>query len=92
MWAPSKPGQTHKVLVVESGSYELFAQVYITPMTYPIARVINLIPPESQRLWSSTEAEAQRRLLETEPSGVLEIEGSFALVAQEGERLSLIHI
>jgi asparagine synthase (glutamine-hydrolysing) len=55
----------------------------------PIARVINLIPPESQRLWSETEAEARKRLLATEPRAVLEIDGSFALVAQDGERVVL---
>jgi asparagine synthase (glutamine-hydrolysing) len=55
----------------------------------PITRVINLIPSESQRLWSVTEADARRRLLATEPAGVLEIEGSFALAAQEGERVVL---
>jgi len=55
----------------------------------PIARVVNLIPPESQRLWSGTEADARRRLLAADPAAVLEIEGSFALVAQEGERVML---
>jgi len=55
----------------------------------PIARVINLIPPESQRLWSGTEADARRRLLAADAAAVLEIDGSFALVAQEGERVVL---
>jgi asparagine synthase (glutamine-hydrolysing) len=55
----------------------------------PIARVINLIPPESQRLWAGDEADARRRLLAADPAGVLEIQGSFALVAQEGERVVL---
>ena len=55
----------------------------------PIARVVNLIPPESQRLWSETEAGARQRLLAADPATVLEIEGSFALVAQEGERAVL---
>jgi asparagine synthase (glutamine-hydrolysing) len=58
-------------------------------MTSPIARVINLIPDESQRLWRSTEGEARRRLLAADASAVLEIDGSFALVAQEGERVML---
>ena len=55
----------------------------------PIARVVNLIPPESQQLWSETEAGARQRLLAADPAAVLEIEGSFALVAQEGERAVL---
>lgn len=55
----------------------------------PIARVINLIPPESQRLWSGTEVEARRRLLAADPGAVRGIDGSFALVAQEGERVLL---
>src|SRR6476660_777599 len=58
-------------------------------MTYPIARVINLVPADSQRLWTVTEAEAQRRLLALDANGVCELEGSFALVAQEGERVVL---
>ncbi|MGQ0714164.1 MAG: asparagine synthase-related protein [Gemmatimonadaceae bacterium] len=58
-------------------------------MTHAIARIINLIRPESQRLWSSSEAEARRRLLASDASAVVEIDGSFALVAQEGERVML---
>ncbi len=58
-------------------------------MTKPIARVINLVPAESQRLWSASPADAQQRLLAADPSGVLEIDGSFALVAQEGEKVML---
>jgi asparagine synthase (glutamine-hydrolysing) len=55
----------------------------------PVARVINLISTESQRLWSESEADATRRLLAADPAGVLEIDGSFALVAQDGERVVL---
>ena len=55
----------------------------------PIARVVNLIPPESQRFWSGTEADARQRLLAADPAAVLEIDGSFALVAQDGERVVL---
>jgi asparagine synthase (glutamine-hydrolysing) len=53
------------------------------------ARVINLIPPESQRLWSLTEADAQRRLLASDANAVLAIDGAFALVAQDEERVVL---
>src|SRR5512143_250577 len=60
-------------------------------MTY-VARVINLIRPESQRLWSMTEAEGKQRVLDSEKAGcdpVLGSDGSFALVAQQGERVLL---
>jgi asparagine synthase (glutamine-hydrolysing) len=55
----------------------------------PIARVVNLIPPGSQQLWSATEDEARRRLLATDAAAVLEIGGSFALVVVEDERVVL---
>jgi asparagine synthase (glutamine-hydrolysing) len=58
-------------------------------MRAPIARVIELIRPGSQQLWSSTEDDARRRLLGDDPNSVLQIDGSFALVAQEGERVVL---
>jgi len=54
----------------------------------PIARVVNLIPPESQQLWSATEDEARQRLLATDAAAVLEIDGSFALVAQDPQELN----
>jgi asparagine synthase (glutamine-hydrolysing) len=53
------------------------------------ARIINLIRPESQRLWSLTEGDARQRLLASDSNAVLEIDGSFALVAQDGERVLL---
>jgi asparagine synthase (glutamine-hydrolysing) len=55
----------------------------------PISRVVNLIPPESQHLWCATYEEAHQRLLAADAGGVLEIDGSFALVAQDGERVVL---
>ena len=55
----------------------------------PISRVINLIAEESQRLWAVDESEARRRLLASDMSAVLEIGGSFALVAQDRERVVL---
>ncbi|MDQ6635728.1 MAG: asparagine synthase-related protein [Gemmatimonadota bacterium] len=58
-------------------------------MPYPVARVINLVPPESQRLLSSSVADAERRLLAPDASAALEIEGSFALIAQDGEKVML---
>jgi asparagine synthase (glutamine-hydrolysing) len=58
-------------------------------MHTPIARVIDLVRPESQRLWSTTHDDARRRLLGADPNSVLQIDGSFALVAQENERVML---
>src|SRR5438045_8347882 len=55
----------------------------------PIARVISLVRSESQRLWALTAEEAQQRLLAADPTAMLEIDGSFALVAQDGERVLL---
>ena len=51
--------------------------------------VINLIPDSSQRLWAGDLAAARGSLLAADPARVLEIAGSFALVAQEGERVVL---
>src|SRR5437764_6580895 len=36
-----------------------------------------------------TESEARKRLCDSDPAAVLDIDGSFALVAQEGERVLL---
>jgi len=55
----------------------------------PISRVINLIPDESQRLWSASPDEGRRRLLADDVSEVLALDGSFALVAQDGQRVML---
>ncbi len=54
-----------------------------------VAQVISLIRPGSQRLWSLTEDEARHRLLAADHRGVLDIDGSFALVVQEGEWVKL---
>ena len=55
----------------------------------PVSRVINLISDESQLLWTTDESEGRRRLLASDMGEVLDIDGSFALVAQEGERVVL---
>jgi asparagine synthase (glutamine-hydrolysing) len=51
--------------------------------------VINLIPDSSQRLWAGDLAAARGSLLAADPARMLEVAGSFALVAQEGERVVL---
>ncbi len=55
----------------------------------PISRVINLISDDRQRLWSVDEAQVKHWLLAGDTEAVLGIDGSFALVAQEGERIAL---
>jgi len=54
-----------------------------------IAQVINVIPDGSQHLWSGDLSAARRALLAADPAAVLAINGSFALVAQDGERVVL---
>jgi len=54
-----------------------------------IAQVINLIPDGSQHLWSGDLVTARRVLLDADPASVLAIDGSFALIAQDGERVVL---
>jgi len=54
-----------------------------------IAQVINLIPDRLQHFWAGDLAGARRALLAADPKSVLEIQGSFALVAQDGERVVL---
>ena len=56
---------------------------------YPVHRVANLIPDEDQHILNMTVDEARRRLLADDPTAVLDIHGSFALVAREGERVRL---
>ncbi len=55
----------------------------------PISRVINLIPDESQRLWSVELDDARRSILDGDVDAVVGLGGSFALLAQEGERIVL---
>jgi asparagine synthase (glutamine-hydrolysing) len=55
----------------------------------PISRVINLISEESTRPASINEADARRRMLAGDVAGVLDLQGSFALIAQDGERVVL---
>jgi asparagine synthase (glutamine-hydrolysing) len=60
----------------------------ILDMTYPIARVINLIRRDS-RYQGPNEVDPRTRLLVTNARNVLEFTGSFALIAQEDERVML---
>ena len=58
-------------------------------MDRPIARILDLVDPASQRLWNVGLDEARGLLLAGDPAAVLGIAGSFALVAREGERVLL---
>jgi asparagine synthase (glutamine-hydrolysing) len=54
-----------------------------------IARVLNLIPDEDQQILNLSVEEARRLLLADDPRDVLRIEGSFALVTRDGQRVCL---
>ncbi|MEZ4587550.1 MAG: asparagine synthase-related protein [Gemmatimonadales bacterium] len=58
-------------------------------MQHPIAQVIDLVDPATQRIWNLSPDEARRRLLDADPTGVLGIDGSFALWARDGDRVCL---
>lgn len=58
-------------------------------MDRPIARVLDLVPEESQSILGMGLEEACRRLLSADPAAVLGIRGSFALAARDGERVCL---
>jgi asparagine synthase (glutamine-hydrolysing) len=55
----------------------------------PIARVLDLVPAESQSILNLSLEEARTLLLSDPPARALEIEGSFALVARDGERVRM---
>jgi asparagine synthase (glutamine-hydrolysing) len=54
-----------------------------------VSRVINLIPDDAQRLWSVEPSQARRWMLDGDLRAVLDIGGSFALLAEDGERIVL---
>jgi asparagine synthase (glutamine-hydrolysing) len=55
----------------------------------PIARVINLIPDASQNLWTGDASDARNAMLAGDTHAVLALKGSFALLAQDGQRIVL---
>ncbi len=59
------------------------------PGEKPIARVLNLIDPQSQEILNMDLAAAEARLASADPEEVLGITGSFALVARDGVRVRL---
>jgi asparagine synthase (glutamine-hydrolysing) len=54
-----------------------------------IARVLNLVLDEDQQILNMPVDEARARLLSENPADVLGIEGSFALIARDGQRVRL---
>lgn len=58
-------------------------------MKKPIARIIDLVDPDSQRLEGLSIDDARALLLAADATSVRSIRGSFALVAREGERVRL---
>jgi asparagine synthase (glutamine-hydrolysing) len=54
-----------------------------------VSRVVDLLDPTVNRLWSLTLDEARRRVLSGTPEAVRGIEGSFAIVASEGTTVRL---
>ena len=58
-------------------------------MDRPIHRVVDLIAPDSQLIFDMELTEARRVLLGHASGGVESIDGSFALVARDGERVAL---
>ena len=58
-------------------------------MERAIHRVVDLVEPESQRIFNLKPEEARRRLASADAEAVASIDGSFALVARDGESVLL---
>lgn len=58
-------------------------------MNKPIARILDLTDPAHQHILNMDVETARRRLLDDDPSAVLGIDGSFALVVRDGENVRL---
>jgi len=58
-------------------------------MLYPISRVVDLLDPDLNRIVNMDVEDARARVLSGDPSSVRAIDGSFALVAQEGRTVRL---
>lgn len=54
-----------------------------------IERLVDLIDPTTNRLHNLTIEQARERILNGSPESVLEIDGSFAIVAREGKRVRM---
>src|SRR5262250_992072 len=58
-------------------------------MLQPLSRVVDLLDPDLTRLSNMTLEDARARVLSGDPAAVRAIDGSFALVAQEGRTVRL---
>ena len=58
-------------------------------MQEPVRRVVDLVDPASQQLIGTTVEAARQVLLSGETAAVLGLQGSFALVARDGERVAM---
>jgi len=58
-------------------------------MLYPISRVVDLLDPDLNRIVNMDVEDARARVLSGDPSSVRAIDGSFALVAQEGRTVRM---
>ena len=58
-------------------------------MQATVPSLTNLIDPASQRIRNMSVADAEALLLSDDPQSVLDIEGSFALLARDGEKVVL---
>src|SRR5438034_5797432 len=58
-------------------------------MDHYIERVVDLLDPSLTRLHNMTVNEARRRVLAGQPEGVREIDGSFALLARDGQTVRM---
>ena len=58
-------------------------------MLQPVSRVVDLLDPDLNRISNMTVDEARRRVLSADPAAVRAIDGSFALVAAEGQTVRL---
>lgn len=56
-------------------------------MDHYLERVVDLLDPGLNRLHNMSVAEARERILSGKPSAVREIDGSFALLVQEGKKV-----
>ena len=55
----------------------------------PIERVVDLVDPTVQRILNMSLEDARRRVVLGASDGVREIDGSFALVGRDGERVRM---
>jgi asparagine synthase (glutamine-hydrolysing) len=55
----------------------------------PVSRVVDLLDPDLNRISNMSVDDARRRVLSADPAAVRTIDGSFALVASEGQTVRL---